>query len=63
MTTTECLGFTLERRDAGLLVAAVAGAVFASYISFIDPSNFTLSESIFVLAIITLEMIVIRSLV
>ncbi|MEI7890941.1 MAG: branched-chain amino acid ABC transporter permease [bacterium] len=34
------------------MLAAVAGAVFASYISFIDPSNFTLNESIFVLAII-----------
>ncbi len=35
-------------------MAAVAGSLFASYISFIDPSSFTLNESIFILAIIIL---------
>lgn len=35
-------------------MAAVAGSLFASYITFIDPSTFTLLESIFVLAIIIL---------
>lgn len=35
-------------------LAAGAGSLFASYITFIDPSTFTLMESIFVLAIIIL---------
>ena len=35
-------------------MAAVAGSLFASYISFIDPSSFQLTESMFVLAIIIL---------
>jgi branched-chain amino acid transport system permease protein len=35
-------------------MAAVAGSLFASYITFIDPSTFTLNESIFILAIIIL---------
>ena len=35
-------------------MAAIAGALFASYITFIDPSSFVLMESIFVLAIIIL---------
>ena len=38
----------------GAALAAVAGALFASYITFIDPSTFTLNESIFILAIIIL---------
>ena len=38
--------------SAGL--ASVAGSLFASYISFIDPSTFSLNESIFILAIIIL---------
>jgi len=38
----------------GAMMAAVAGALFASYITFIDPSTFTLTESIFILAIIIL---------
>ncbi len=37
---------------AGL--AAVAGSLFASYITFIDPTQFVLFESIFILAIIIL---------
>lgn len=36
----------------GAIGAAVAGALFASYISFIDPSTFTLNESVFILSII-----------
>ncbi len=35
-------------------MAAVAGSLYASYITFIDPSSFTLMESIFILAIIIL---------
>ncbi len=38
----------------GAIFAGVAGALFASYITFIDPSTFTLTESIFILAIIIL---------
>ncbi len=36
------------------VMAAVAGSLFASYITFIDPSSFTLTESIFILAIVIL---------
>lgn len=35
-------------------MAAVAGSFFASYITFIDPSTFSLNESIFILAIVIL---------
>lgn len=35
-------------------MAAVAGSLFASYITFIDPSSFTVMESVFILAIIIL---------
>lgn len=35
-------------------MAAVCGSLFASYITFIDPSTFSLNESIFILAIIIL---------
>lgn len=35
-------------------LASVAGSFFASYITFIDPSSFSLNESIFILAIIIL---------
>jgi len=38
----------------GAAMAGVAGALFASYITFVDPSTFTLNESIFILAIIIL---------
>jgi branched-chain amino acid transport system permease protein len=38
----------------GAAMAAVAGSLFASYITFIDPSTFSLNESIFLLAIIIL---------
>ncbi len=36
------------------MMASIAGSLFASYITFIDPSSFVLSESIFILAIIIL---------
>ncbi len=36
------------------MLAGLAGALFASYITFIDPSSFTLNESIFLLAIVIL---------
>ncbi len=35
-------------------MAAIAGSLFASYITFIDPSGFALMESVFILAIIIL---------
>lgn len=35
-------------------MAGIAGSLFASYITFIDPSSFVLMESIFILAIIIL---------
>jgi len=35
-------------------MAAVAGSLFATYITFIDPSSFVIMESIFILAIIIL---------
>ena len=35
-------------------MAGIAGALYASYISFVDPSSFALMESIFILAIIIL---------
>ena len=38
----------------GAMMASVAGSLYASYITFIDPSTFTLMESVFILAIIIL---------
>jgi branched-chain amino acid transport system permease protein len=38
----------------GAMMASVAGALFASYITFVDPSSFSLNESIFILSIIIL---------
>lgn len=38
----------------GAMMASVAGSLFASYITFIDPSTFTINESIFILSIIIL---------
>lgn len=35
-------------------IASIAGSLFASYITFVDPSSFTINESIFVLSIIIL---------
>ena len=36
----------------GAGIASIAGALFATYITFIDPSTFTINESIFLLAVI-----------
>ena len=33
-------------------MASIAGSLFASYITYIDPSSFSLNESIFILAIV-----------
>lgn len=38
----------------GAMMASIAGAFFASYITFVDPSTFTINESIFILSIIIL---------
>ncbi len=38
----------------GAMFASIAGSLFATYITFIDPSSFILNESIFILAIIIL---------
>ncbi len=38
----------------GAVMASIAGSFFASYITFIDPSTFTINESIFILSIIIL---------
>jgi len=38
----------------GAMFAAVAGSMFASYITFIDPSSFVLMESIFMLSMVIL---------
>lgn len=35
-------------------MAAIGGALFATYITFIDPSSFTINESIFILAVVIL---------
>ncbi len=48
------LFFKLTIFVIGAMMASVAGALFASYITYVDPSSFTLSESIFILAIIIL---------
>lgn len=36
----------------GAALAAVAGGLYATYITFIDPTSFTVSESIFILAVV-----------
>jgi branched-chain amino acid transport system permease protein len=36
----------------GAMLAAVPGALYAHYVSYIDPTSFTIFESIFILAII-----------
>ncbi len=48
------LWFKLTIFVISAMMASVAGSLFASYITFIDPSTFTLTESIFILAIIIL---------
>lgn len=49
---TNYFKLTIFTISAGL--AAVAGALYASYISYIDPSTFTILESVFLLAMIIL---------
>jgi len=39
---TKVIAFT-----AGAMLAAVPGTLYAHYISYIDPTNFTVDESIF----------------
>jgi len=48
------LYFKLTVFVIGAGMAAIAGSFFASYITFIDPSSFTLTESVFILATIIL---------
>ncbi len=36
----------------GAILAGLCGSIYAGYITFIDPSSFTISESIFILAIV-----------
>ena len=36
----------------GAMLAAVPGALYAHYVSFVDPTSFTINESIFILSII-----------
>jgi branched-chain amino acid transport system permease protein len=38
----------------GAIFASISGSLYASYISFIDPTSFTLNESIFLLTVIIL---------
>ncbi len=38
----------------GAMIAAIAGSLYASYITYVDPSTFSVNESIFILAIIIL---------
>jgi branched-chain amino acid transport system permease protein len=48
------LFFKLTIFCLGAMIASIAGALFASYITYVDPTSFALSESIFILAIIIL---------
>jgi len=48
------LGFKLLAFVVGAGLAAIAGSLYAAYITYIDPTTFTLNESIFVLSIIIL---------
>ena len=42
----------LQSSVLGAMLAAVPGALYAHYVSFIDPTSFTIHESIFILSII-----------
>ena len=44
---TKVIAFT-----AGAMIAAIPGALYAHYISYIDPTSFTVDESIFILSIV-----------
>ncbi len=48
------LFFKLTIFVIGAMIASLAGSLYASYITYIDPSSFNLPESIFILAIIIL---------
>lgn len=48
------LYFKLTIFVIGAMLASVAGAFYASYITYVNPTSFALSESIFILAIIIL---------
>lgn len=50
----QTLHFKLAVFVIGAGLASVAGSLFASYITFIDPSTFTINESIFLLSAIIL---------
>jgi branched-chain amino acid transport system permease protein len=57
--TTEVLGYKTENYkmvtfSLSAALAAIAGSFFASYITFIDPSTFSLDESIFILSLVIL---------
>jgi branched-chain amino acid transport system permease protein len=45
-------GFKVKAFVIGAALAAVAGSLYAIYITFIDPTSFTVQESIFMLAIV-----------
>lgn len=47
MTLSKIVAFTLSAS-----FAAIPGALYAHYISYIDPTSFTVSESIFMLSIV-----------
>lgn len=49
---TRIYKMTIFTISAGL--AAIAGSLFAAYITFIDPSSFNLNESIFIISIVIL---------
>lgn len=48
------LHYKLAVFTIGAMLASVAGSLFAAYITFIDPSTFTINESIFILSAIIL---------
>ncbi|MEK7087730.1 MAG: branched-chain amino acid ABC transporter permease, partial [Patescibacteria group bacterium] len=48
------LHYKLAIFTIGASLASVAGSLFAAYITFIDPSTFTINESIFILSAIIL---------
>ena len=50
----QTLHFKLAVFVIGAMLASVAGSLFAAYITFIDPSTFTINESIFILSAIIL---------
>ncbi len=58
-TTTQVFGYRTHQYKLFIFIissvfAAIAGSLFASYITFISPSTFNVNESIFILAIVIL---------